>query len=660
MNYYRLSKELTNNRLIPIDSDIFKEVTNYETDWYCSLYQYEEEHYKKFLETKSVAGAHDLKTPFLWWDFDCKEDLELSFKEARILVNALIAFGFPKNTIQIAFSGNKGVSVLIKCNTLFTKEEVKTFCKSMCHQSNTFDPVIYDYQRIFRIPFTKHQFSGLIKLPIHINSLMTTPIDIIQEQAKSIPKNITPDNYNSKYDICDDIELLNEIKSTSKSIEITKPLPFSKENSTLETLINQLDWSKKPQNIRSCKWALSQGLIPNGKSHDSLLILAATYKTMGYDKDDTYYLCKSALKKQAKLLNREEFPKDELWKNIIEQGVYGDFWNGGQYTCQQEGWLQDFCKNLGEHSCKPISNLTVQVDDVHNLFVEYVDNYEKNIIKTGIDDLDKRVRFLKGTSSAIIAAPGSGKTSLALNILKFNSFKSLQSIFFSYDMFHSAVYSRMVQQITGLDQEQIFRLQYSNPALYEKVKNQLKEDYKNVEFCFKSGQNIKEIEQTIDDVEQRTGKKVDLVVVDYNELVTTDISDPTASSAFVAQKLRQIANEKMVCVLTLLQPSKIYSKPSDEITSYTNAKGSNAIPQSMTVMLGCSRPGFHPRYPEEDRFMTISCVKNRNGPLFTIDLNWDGRKGIVTSMNEDDRDFLRQVREKRQQEKASEIANNSW
>ncbi|NJO64177.1 MAG: hypothetical protein HC836_40200 [Richelia sp. RM2_1_2] len=85
----------------------------------------------------------------------------------------------------------------------------------------------------------------------------------------------------------------------------------------------------------------------------------------------------------------------------------------------------------------------------------------------------------------------------------------------------------------------------------------IQREYANVDFCFESGQTIEDLHRTIKHTnEKNPDNKLKLVIVDYNELVITNISDPTQSSALVAQRLRQIANEEEVCIITLLQPSK--------------------------------------------------------------------------------------------------------
>jgi replicative DNA helicase len=133
--------------------------------------------------------------------------------------------------------------------------------------------------------------------------------------------------------------------------------------------------------------------------------------------------------------------------------------------------------------------------------------------------------------------------------------------------------------------------------------------------------------------------------MDYNELVITDYSEPTVASAFVAQKMREIAQRMDIACLSLFQPSKMAGSPADELTSYRAAKGSSAIEQSVSVMLGLSRPGYNPKDPDNDRYATLSCLKNRMGPTFSLDFHWTGLTGSVRNLTEEEQSDLKKLRE---------------
>mgnify|MGYP003330418902 CR=1 FL=1 len=364
------------------------------------------------------------------------------------------------------------------------------------------------------------------------------------------------------------------------------------------------------------------------------------------------------MKRGVERYGGEECSKDDLEQ--IVKSVYSPTWQGGTYSCKdgKSPWLTQVCNSLGPHRCQALNVDIVSPSEVFGLFNDYALNFDKNIIKTGIGPLDDRCKFMVGTSNGILASPGVGKTSISLNILNNNSKEKNHSIFFSYDMFHSMVYLRLIQKHFRMSQDQIFNVFRNDKKKAEAIKQTIEEQYSHVHFCFKSGQTADEIYETILDTEQKIGNKVRLVMVDYNELIISNLSDSVQSSAQTAQRLRQIANDTATCAITLLQPSKVYSNPSDEITTYQGAKGSGAIAQSMSLMLSLSRPGFSPRTPEKDKFLTVNALKNRMGPLFTVDLGWDGATAAIRELTETEEYELAQLREQKKLE--SEEKSDGW
>lgn len=620
--------------LIPAEQDPGSAVTDPQKDWYSSLYFYNDEQRAQIEEKRSVAGIRDTVTNRLFFDFDAPpgdEGLVKAQADALMAAKRLYEAGMDPDAIRPSFSGSKGFSVDVLLDEYLRPDQYKAVVRAIAGDLETFDRVVSDANRIVRIPLTKHQKSGMYKTPLTLEELEFCTTDEIRSLAES-PRPLTI--------------AVKRVKVPSKwRKEIEQGAAQTREKPRLKLVgENEVNWAQKPSGWKNCKWSLLQGHFDPGHRHEALIRLAATCRAMGFDKKTTYYMCKSALKKQAEIHEQEQFSTDELWLNIIEGSVFSDTWQGGAYSCKSDEWLRDYCSKLGDHKCPADNHLTVKTSEVFSFFDEYARNYDKNALSTGIGPVDAEARLMVGTSNALLAPPGVGKTSMSLQILNHNSKKGIRSIFFSYDMFQAALLTRMLQRHTGYSQKNIFEIWSQESPQKDEIKRLLSEEYKNVDFCFKSGQSPEEIIETIDEVESKTGEKVKLIVVDYNELVISDKADDTAASAQVAQKLRQIANEKQVCSLTLLQPSKVYSSPGDEITNYNAAKGASSITQSLTLMFGCSRPGFNPLDSSMDKFLNVTCLKNRNGGLFSVDLSWEGLRGMMGPLSEESKEELRQLR----------------
>ncbi len=178
----------------------------------------------------------------------------------------------------------------------------------------------------------------------------------------------------------------------------------------------------------------------------------------------------------------------------------------------------------------------------------------------------------------------------------------------------------------------------------------LRKNFNNVSFCFKSGQSIGELRDSIRQEEQRLGEEIKLVIVDYLELIRAKSSDPTQASAEAIQGLREIANDGKV-VVCLLQPNKLSSTPDEPLLTYNAAKGSSAIAQAVTAMITCHRPGYSSQTPEEDNYFSINIVKNRMGALGSADFSWHGPTGRIKPLEDIEKEHLRELRNLKKAEK---------
>lgn len=642
--YRRLCVGLTDKgKLIPANDklDHHVKVGNPFNDYYLSIYKYDEKQKQQFDSTGTIAGMVDLKVDKLVWDFD-NQNPSLAIADAKVLVSKLLLRGFSNSDIRLFFSGSKGIHVQVDLDEDLTPSEFKAITKQLANGLDSYDPVVCNPSRILRGVGSVNLKSGLYKIPLSIEDLDSS-LEEIQEKAKKF----APPKFEWTT-----ATLPNKTKELKKIKEDIKP-----KVKVMDGLVD-IDWSGKPSNMPACRYAISVGHFSAGERNSALMTYCAYLKNAKVVKTKAHYELKAAADLQSQHTGQEKFSKEEIWNKIVNV-VYGDNWLGGQYTCRKPGWLQDYCESLGDKKCSHKTDVLVDMPQVYNLFKDYSQKYESNVLYTGIPELDKKMKLLAGTSNGILAPPGVGKTSLVLQILEHNSNSDVPCLFYSYDMFHSALYMRMLQRQSGMQQDDIYSAFLNDPESIRKHVEALEANFKNVKFCFKAGQTIDELESSILEAESKLGRKPKLVVVDYNELIMTGSEeDPTSSTAIVAQRLRQIANVHEVAVLTLLQPSKQFTSPSDEITNYNSIKGSSSTVQSLTLLLGCSRPGFDPLDSSKDKFFNITCLKNRNGGLFTQDLSWEGLTGRIQSLEDKDYQELKELREAKKAKK--ETSSGGW
>jgi hypothetical protein len=124
-------------------------------------------------------------------DFDCEENLDKAKKEAVAVVKKLKEYDIPEEAIFVCFSGMKGFSVTVD-HRVFNAEasaDLPAIWKSITQELaaklklKTIDTGIYERRRLWRLPNSKHQKTGLYKLPITLLQLERTKVETIREIA---------------------------------------------------------------------------------------------------------------------------------------------------------------------------------------------------------------------------------------------------------------------------------------------------------------------------------------------------------------------------------------------------------------------------------------------------------------------------------------------
>jgi replicative DNA helicase len=636
-----------------------------EGDWYYSTYKYNEKHKKRHDEENSVKGVRDVTTNALWWDIDCAGDLEKARKIILEVSHRLIKKGFKEENLQLRYSGSKGYHLWVETDKQMTPEEVENITTNLSLDPSNkvtgllegFDTSMYDANQVLRLPLTVNKKSDLFCRPIKLSDVESLTDDEIKESAKDI----SSIDYKKVEKYYGTAKMPKDVYNLRTVAVKVKKAP----EELLDFDIKKIDYSKKPSFLNNAEWALQQGYFRGsesasktgdvGERDDSFLCLAAVYKKKGFDKISTYHLLKGVAELQASRTGEDRFQNDEIWEKV--ENVYHPEWKAGTHRI----WLEE--KYATKYNIPMVNyNADTKIVSIKQGFQNFID-YAKDIdeyrFEFGIPELDSKMKARTGYLIGMLAPPGMGKTSFAITALNNTSKMGKKSIVFSYDMAESVLFQKLLQRETGLDEDTIFNnivsaLKEDDKKARYRVKEWTKlldENYENCTFVFKSGQTIKEIKQTIMETELAIGDSVPFIIVDYSELVQSQFSDPTQASAEVIQGLREIANEMNKLVFVLMQPNKMSSTPNEPLLSYNCAKGSSAIAQAVTMMITAHRPGYSSENPENDRFFSVNCVKNRMGQLFACDFGWDGPTGKISQISDSERTFLEQLRDMNKEQK---------
>lgn len=636
MQYYRFSDGLTKYRLIPATENVYDYIKDYNKDYYKSIFLYNQEHYEQWKKTGTVAGISNVTTKSLVFDFD-SIDVETSRQDALTLVGRLMQHGIKVDNIQISFSGNKGIAVEVDTDIEMTQEQFKAATFALASDLSTFDTVVNDSQRILRIVGTKHPKSGLFKFPLTAKQLTEFNISQVKELASSF-NNIDDNIINNWAQV--------EMPETIKSM-LTTP---KKEKTLVERDNSDLDLSLKPKWMSDAKYALQQGFFESGERNNAFVILAATYKNQGFPDVITYRILKGTAELQSAKSGQEAYSSKELWNNVVKP-VYGSNWKGGTFSYENTPLLQEITKRLNLSAPKQTDITPTHIHSLHDGFKNYVKNIDKNTILTGIDSLDEHLFISTGINLGIVGAPGSGKSALALNILSNTSKRGIKSVFASFDMASTRMYEKILYKITGMQRDVLYEIFKENPEEELKLFERVKEEFGNVYFFDKSASTVDDVKQYIEACNEKIEnpeERIKLVMIDYFERLNSESNgDDTAQSKKVASQIQDLINSMNVAGITLLQPNKMSGDMSEPIMSYTNIKGSSYLAQSFRAVLGIFREGFNTKTPETDKYMTMNILKNDLGETASLDFAWNGKRGQIAELNEEQEYELGIVRKRK-------------
>lgn len=631
--YVRLCNGLDDAGILVPKDDVFNHIQDLDRDWYISLYMYNEEHYTKFKQTGTIAGITDVVTNRLVWDFD-GVDLDSARTDTVELIGRLVSAGITEDQINIFFSGNKGFSVELETTSTFTPSEFKNLTRNLSKELETRDPKIVNASRIFRVPNTLHHESKLYKRSLTLTQLSELSIAAIKEMAKE----------QGDYEVIQVIlpkTILDQAKQESEVKAEYSP-----------EVLSELDMSLKPKNMPACKYAIQNGFVAKGSRSSALQALGAHYKSQGMTKLAVYGLLKGV----AHLMHQRNpsdgiFPKEEIWNNVLGP-LFSPNWKGGTYACKDHDFLQKICPVRNSKQCgitkkEPL----IKIEGVSSVFNTYATNVEKNTVKTGIKELDKRLRMMTKSHVVIAGSSGSGKSTLCLNILANASSAGLNGIFGSMDMPDVLVFQKIAQKVKGYSDDQIYEMYRTKSPKIKELEEAIARAYKNVAFDFRRGVSFDELRSNLLESKMRVGDNLKLVVYDYLNKISGPYSDENANMAYIAPKLADLADESETLIISLAQIARAKGGPGTPLLDSRVAKGSSAIEESATALIGVWRPGYN---TEQDNFITAAGLKMRMGKEFKLDLHFNGQTSEIRELTGEEEDNLGMLRERLEQSSSND------
>lgn len=294
---------------------------------------------------------------------------------------------------------------------------------------------------------------------------------------------------------------------------------------------------------------------------------------------------------------------------------------------------------------KEIDNITFFDDTTINASEVFLKNAEDRYtgkedlrnIKTYFYPVDEKIKGFRKSELIIIGGrPGSGKTTLGMNVAYRMAKQGKKVLFCSLEMSEVELHERIVKSITG-----IYDFENMDSTQWEKLINTSKELYNSTPLMIydKAG-------MTIEDIFRKTyQKKPDIVFVDHLSILRTTknfTGNRYAEVSYLTGQLKILAREMDIPVVCLCQLNRQVEGRNIKAPNLSDLRDSGSIEQDADIVSFIYRPEYHLRLNEPDDgtkehnewevelekvkgkgYWIIA--KNRRGYLGRFELKFDGK-----------------------------------
>jgi replicative DNA helicase len=294
---------------------------------------------------------------------------------------------------------------------------------------------------------------------------------------------------------------------------------------------------------------------------------------------------------------------------------------------------------------KEIENLTYYDDETVNASDVFLKNAEDRYtgkedlrnIKTYFYAVDEKIKGFRKSELVIVGGrPGSGKTTLGMNVAYRMAKDGKKVLFCSLEMSEVELHERIVKSITG-----IYDFENMLPKQWEELITVSKELYNKTPLKIYDKPGM-----TIEDIFRKTyQKKPDIVFIDHLSILRTTKNfsgNRYAEVSYLTGQLKILAREMDIPVVCLCQLNRQVEGRNIKAPNLSDLRDSGSIEQDADIVSFIYRPEYHLRMNEPDDgtkehtdwqaelekvkgkgYWIIA--KNRRGYLGRFELKFDGK-----------------------------------
>lgn len=244
--------------------------------------------------------------------------------------------------------------------------------------------------------------------------------------------------------------------------------------------------------------------------------------------------------------------------------------------------------------------------------------------QTGWRYLDKYIGgYNEGDLIVIAGRPGMGKTAIALTLTKDFAKYNYKALFLSLEMSNDQLAKRYISLIGDIENWKIRNGRLQQIEI-DKIINSA--NNQSIEFYIDD-----DVDTSIAQIKakaklHKSRKGLDLLVIDYIQLVKGTKSNREQEIAEISRGLKLLAKELKMTVIVLAQLSRKSEERADKRPLLSDLRESGAIEQDADIVMFPFRPSYYEQEKPEIEDAELIIAKNRNGECCTIPTTFTGSR----------------------------------
>jgi replicative DNA helicase len=288
---------------------------------------------------------------------------------------------------------------------------------------------------------------------------------------------------------------------------------------------------------------------------------------------------------------------------------------------QAEATLFDLAQRRTTHDFVPLGEVFDTLYEALQSSPEH--RGEVSGVPTGFRDLDHLLGGMQRSDLIVLAGrPGCGKTSCALSIAYHAATRHDRTVgVFSLEMSRDQLAQRLLAIDTGLDTHRLRGNRLTDRELERALVAMGRLAAAPIHIEDASGLTLAELRSKARRLQAWRG--LDLLIVDYLQLVRGRSSDRVQEVSEVARGLKNLAKDLNVPVIALSQLSRAVEGRATKVPQLSDLRDSGEIEQAADVVMFVYREELYEPSEDNRGLAELHVSKHRNGPLGVVPLRFN-------------------------------------